>query len=390
MNGDTDVTLSTTEASSPNLGQDALPPAITLTEEQNLALDRILEWAKGPVPEFRLGGFAGTGKTTILKVVNQRLRELKLTTKVCAFTGKAVNVLQRKGINSQTAHSMMYDAHMDPETHAVEFIKRPVLNCDPDVVIWDEASMVSKELLTDVRSFNKKILWVGDPGQLEPVGDNPDLMKEPDFVLQKIHRQVEGNPIIALATTVRLGGSMQHVEVDGLCIKDKSLKASEALGADQVICAKNKTRQGMNDKLRQQLGHAPFQVVEGEKLICLRNNMNLGLFNGMILFVKKMREKFWDRWIVDSEDEVGNKFPRLAIWTKPFTDSTFDEKNPGVIPKKYAYCTYGYVITCHKSQGSEWGHVLVYDEDMPPHIWDMKRWRYTAITRAAKRLTYCI
>lgn len=388
-------------------------PELILTEEQQHAVSVILEWMEqDDKPEFKLGGYAGTGKTTVIKTLLKELRK-KYCVRVAAFTGKAVNVLERKGVSSQTLHSLMYNVDVDPKTGAVEFIKRYVLEDDPDVIIVDESSMVSTELYNDLRSFNLKLLFVGDPGQLEPVGDNPNLMLHPDLVLEHIHRQAADSPIILLGHNVRHGSNLIHPFVDSshpnysqLEVRPKQLKASEAVTASQIICARNKTRTGMNDKLRLFKGISASPLVEGEKIIVLKNNRNWMVFNGMILFVEKIHEDNADHWLIDGKDEVGNMFGKIPIWKEPFTNPTIRDKKDLRISAyvklgasrfsndtqgmQLILADYGYVITCHKSQGSEWPHVLVFDEWMPAEIWDMRRWRYTAITRASEKLTYLI
>lgn len=373
----------------------AEPLGITLTEEQSQAVNMIDDWMKDPdLEEFRLGGYAGTGKTTVIRYILDQLRR-EYGIKVCAFTGKAVNVLQRKKIRAQTMHSLMYNVDVDKKTNAVTFRKKSFLDDEPDLIIVDEASMISSELYTHLRSFRKKLLFVGDPGQLEPVGDNPDLMRATDFVLSKIHRQAEKSPIVRLATKVREGGYMEMTEdPDGLYIRPKALKASEAVTMDQIICAKNATRNGMNDKLRIFLGRKGY-LDPREKIMVLRNNPNWGVFNGMILYIDEILETKYDCWVVNAHDDLDQQYGKLPIWNAPFTDPTLRTKKDIMIPRdrygmQLVFADYGYVITCHKSQGSEWDKVLVYDEWMPPKIWDMKRWRYTAITRAAKELTYLV
>lgn len=369
-------------------------PSITLTDEQQHAVDLIVAWMSDPLnTQFKLGGFAGTGKTTIIKTILEVLRK-KYNIVVVAFTGKAVNVLQRKGIPAQTAHSLMYTCE-ETSPGVFEFFKKTLLDGSPDLIIWDEASMISSDLYKDALSFNKKYLFVGDPGQLEPVGDNPNLMAKPDCTLMKIHRQAENSPIITFATHIRQGGALEvRSPVSGLIIRRKSINSEEALSCDQVIVAKNKTRESFNANLRLYKKLQPNTVVEGEKLICLRNNISAGVFNGMILYVKKIhgtkksKRTFTEVVDVDCEDETGRKYVHLALWRKPFLQEIDPKKD--YPPRDVVYCTYGYVITCHKSQGSEWSKVLIWDEYMPPQVWDMKRWRYTAITRAAKELIYNI
>lgn len=378
------------------------PPGLVLTDEQNCAVDTITDWMRegdDTNPEFKLGGYAGTGKTTIIKTVREELRK-DYNTVVAAFTGKAVNVLQRKGISAQTLHSLMYDVDPKPDG-TVEFHKKSVLKESPDLIIVDEASMISVELYMDLLSFNLKYLFVGDPGQLEPIGDNPNLMAKPDLVLSKIHRQAERSPIVQLATSVRNGGQITDFKDGGedVVIKNKTIRFSEYELVDQILCARNQTRTNLNANIRRAKGYTQ-PLVEGEKIIVLRNNLSYAVFNGMILFVDTIapgrhsnpKAPYWE---VTTHDEIDRKY-RLNLWQDPFTSPIFDKlfgKSP-VVPKvdriPLVYATYGYCITCHKSQGSEWDHVLVMDEWMPPTVWDMKRWRYTAITRAAKKLTYCM
>ena len=258
--------------------------------------------------------------------------------------------------------------------------------------------MISKDIYNGLKSYGKKLLFVGDPGQLEPVGDNPNLMAYPDLVLSKIHRQAEKSPIITLANQVRLGGTLSYPTSDELLIRAKDITKRDFLSFDQCICAKNKTREAMNSQIRQVKEYEPGQVVKGEKIIVLRNNLNFGVYNGLILYVTEVVEsgevtgKYnntpYKVWRCNCEDEIGTKFFRLPIWKQCYTDPLSIQKDT-VIPKEVVYTTYAYVITCHKSQGSEWDRLLVFDEWMPPQVWDMKRWRYTAITRAAKHLTYC-
>jgi len=389
-----------------NFTTSALPPlpppqGIQLTDEQSSAVDRIISWVTDPLSpqEFKLGGYAGTGKTTVAKAIRERLRDLRLHCSFCAFTGKAVNVLQRKGIyEAQTCHSLMYDVDIDPKTGAISFSRKPRLEGRNDVLVNDESSMLSTELYNDLKSYNIKLLFIGDPGQLEPVGDNPDLMRHPDVVLSKIHRQAEQSPIIRFANNVRLG-SRPTPMVDGdLIVRAKSgltIPALIDMGIDQVICAKNKTRTEVNTKYRLALNKPLDHLEPLDKIIVLRNNTQCGVFNGMILFIDEVlqdegqAEFGW--WKVNAHDEIKRKFLGIRVWKKPFmTELPKDFIIPKYDKIPLVYADWGYCITCHKSQGSEWDHVLVWDEWMPPQVWDMKRWRYTAITRAAKKLTYCL
>lgn len=353
-----------------------------------MAVDSITKWMDDPLgqAEFKLGGYAGTGKTTVIKFLLASLRH-KYSIVVCAFTGKAVHVLGKKHVMAQTMHSLMYNV-IPQSDGTIKFEKKAFLEADPDLIIVDESSMISTDLYRDLLSFNRRYLFVGDPGQLEPVGANPNLMQFPDMILSKIHRQAESSPIITFANNIRQGGRPVITKVDGLWIKSKEITSPEFLSNDQVICAKNTTRKLFNDKIRLFKKLPPSEIVAGDKLIVLRNNISYGVFNGMILFVDEVKGTTFQSWTTNCHDEVGRKFFNLPIRIDPIINPTND-KNPK-IPRGVVWCDFGYAITCHKSQGSEWDNVLVWSEWMHPSVWDNKRWQYTAITRAAKNLTFCI
>ena len=366
---------------------------IVLTEEQLLACDLIQQWHKnGKKQIFCLGGYAGTGKTTIQHVIRDRLDILGSRSVVGAYTGKAVHVLHRKGIvDASTIHSMIYNCEVQKDG-SFEFFLKPKIEGNPRLIIIDEASMISRELYNDLRSFDVPILFVGDPGQLEPIGDNPNLMAKPDFVLSKIHRQAESSPIIRFASEIRQGGVAKEKTEDGLCIRSKvGFDIPLAATFDQVICARNKTRTDINRRFRKFLDKPTDRLQPLDKIIVLRNNMSFGVFNGMILYIDLILERTDLYTKVDAHDETQKKFNNLLIWNEPFQKEL---PKDFIVPKfnkqSLIVADWGYCITCHKSQGSEWEKVLIWFEWMPPQVWDNKRWSYTAITRAAKELTYCL
>lgn len=366
------------------------PPSITLTDEQQTAINSILAWFNGHTPmnhvprhEFKLGGYAGTGKTTIINYLLTEITSIRAN--VCAFTGKACHVLRKKGIHSsQTIHSMIYDCEENKDG-SVSFVLKRRLEGNPNLIIIDEASMLSSDLYRDLLTFNIPLLFIGDPGQLEPVGDNPNLMLAPNYVLTKIHRQALNSPIITLATQVRQGFPVKITDPTGAClVKAKFITDEELSQCSQVICAKNATRSILNRRIRTALGRVDAPLNLGEKLICLRNNRRYAMFNGLICYVEDFTEHE-HYWLCTLRDEGDKIYHSIRVWKKPFLTPLEKLEQP---PRDMLYFDYGYAITCHKSQGSEWPHVLVYDEIM--FKTDMKRWRYTAITRASEKLTYCI
>jgi len=364
---------------------------IQLSTQQQEARGAIRESLKRH-RSFKLGGFAGTGKTTLLKYVIEDLSELGRCA-VMAPTGRAANVLCNKGVNATTIHRYLYELIND---HPIEFRLKDTV--EAAFFIIDESSMLSTPIMADLLSFQKPILFVGDPAQLEPVGDDAKAMHKPDFVLTQIHRTMEDSDIIKFATRLRSSGahpstlqrefeqSLPHNANSNLSFRaSNTIKRSEWLNFDQIIVGTNKTRARFNQTFKKSLEALP---VADDKLICLKNDYTCGVFNGEIFIVTP--DKDGDIYGQDSdtgfniihlraEDGSVNWYP---FWEEYFFDQSL---NPLYKSKGQVWFDYAYAITCHKSQGSEWDNVAVVDEAFgnPPN-----RWRYTAATRAAKNLTW--
>lgn len=361
-----------------------------LSAQQQAAKTLILDWLVMPGKQtFKLGGFAGVGKTFLIKYI---LQHVDVPYAVTSFTGKAVSVLRRKGVPvAQTMHSYLYTPRVEKDGSCT-FEKKLQHEFNEELIVNDESSMVSRDLNNDLLTTGAKILYVGDPGQLEPVGDNPDLMHSPDIVLDEIHRQAGTSPILKLATSVRTGGKVEQgrEECNGSFVevisKNKALE-DHAENVDQIICGYNATRIKINEKIREMYQyHKAGVLVVGEKLICLRNNARKGIFNGMTCTVEKIRKDWSDCWVLDIKDELGRTVSNLKANRKCMISGEWTQSD-GRLPFEHNLFTYGYCITCHKSQGSEWDRVMVLDQ-AESRIWSASRWRYTAITRAAKELIY--
>ena len=354
--------------------------SIVLTRAQENAVSLAIQAFERGDPLFRIGGYAGTGKTTIAKEIVKRI---KGSVAVCAFTGKAANVLHHKGLpGARTIHRTIYD--YDERTES--FVRKPALHAK--AILIDEGSMVSDTLWEDLQRFGLPIIVIGDPGQLEPVGNDPRLMHDPDIVLEEIHRQAAESQIITLANHVRKGGHVPKGEWRDVQVLPKFRANDDLLWADQVLCGYNVTRVQVNDFIRHELGLSGDGVVaEGERIICLQNNLDLGVFNGQMFTVDSIKEEgeYRIKARVTGDDGVSRK---MDLWPGHFGQ----EKKIGydVLRKvrDRVIADYAYGITVHKSQGSEFFKVIVIDEQCS--VWDSVRWRYTAITRAASELRYYV
>ena len=352
--------------------------AMNLTPEQRNAITKAVD-AIGEGSLFRIGGYAGTGKTTIAKYIVASIPGAM----VCAFTGKAANRLAEKGLPmARTIHSTIYD--YDP--HRRKFHLKDKSDISGRYFLIDEGSMVSRQLWEDVNSFQKPIIVLGDPGQLEPIGDDPNLMRDPDVVLYEIHRQGEGSGIITFANDIRCGLSISRIDYPDVEIfYDQRPALTDAMQADVVICGFNRRRKSINDAFRSAKGYKDT-LQAGEKVICLKNNMELGVFNGQMFDVREVK---WETDQLISTIVADNGDCRDMMFHKLFfgkARTVIDKHSNARNISDAVVADYGYAITAHKSQGSEWDNVLVIDQQCP--YWDAVRWRYTAITRGSKTLKY--
>jgi exodeoxyribonuclease-5 len=361
-----------------------------LSEDQARAFQTLTEWVNRAVGHKRvdqlsLGGYAGTGKTTLLRLL---IDEIDPYPQVMSLTGKAVSVLIKKTIPAQTIHSTIY--HVEIEKKKPVFYLRDRLEDHADLFIIDEASMVSTALYKDLLTFGIPILWVGDHGQLEPIGQNPGVMKCPDVRLEKIHRQAAGNPIIMFADKVRRGAvpeaiaSKEHKEIE--FTRKTRVDDDDFLRVDQVIVALNRTRVKINKHYRHKMGFPADRLQPGDRVVCLKNNRKEGIFNGLQgKVVNCSLNKDWPVYWAIVELENGR------IWEGEMLAEQFNKVKGLVEPDKAiwkaSFWDYAYAITCHKAQGSVWPAVLVMEE--PSYgLWSVARWRYTAVTRASEKLIY--
>lgn len=371
---------------------EAVVVTIALTDEQEKAVESmvaVLTKKAGGQKMLKLGGLAGTGKTTIINEALRRANravhsdnELVLDPEgiaVSAFTGKAVSVLRKKGIpEAKTLHSLMYEVETDSKGK-MHFFKKPRLYV-PGVIV-DEASMLNMDLYMDLMSYQLPTVFVGDHGQLEPVGDDPGLMRSPDIRLEQIHRQAAESRILQWAHACREGTQARvdfpkNDEFQRLSKNDAMTRCHEY---DAVLCGFNKTRVAINSVIRHRRGFEG-DLVPGERLICLRNNRELGVFNGMMMTVEDVHNFDGYYWDIDVVTDTGQDLTHQSVALRP-------EGNPMGIPRDVVIADYGYCLTVHKSQGSEWNKVLVFEEIWADK-WDPRRWRYTAATRAAKHLSW--
>ncbi len=355
--------------------------------QQEAALKAVGEWLKrGDRQTFRLFGYAGSGKTTLARTLAE---DSDGETVFGAFTGKAALVMRGKGCKgARTIHSLIYRAR-DTDTEEPSFeLNDESPAAKANLIIIDECSMVDAELGRDLLSFGKKVLVLGDPAQLPPVkGGGFFTESEPDVMLTEVHRQAADNPIIQLSMLIREGGRLKaghYGETD--VIHRSEIDAERVKNADQILVGLNKTRRAYNQRMRQLAERQGVFPEPGDKLVCLRNDSKKGLLNGSLWTVKTSspvrRKKL--RLSVVPEEDAGQKPLRIGVLPEFFTGE--EETIPYGLRRDSDEFDYGYTLTVHKAQGSQWDDVVLFDESYAFRE-HRSRWLYTGITRAAKRLT---
>lgn len=394
--------------------------------QQAEALQAVTRWIRDrDRPFFFLGGFAGTGKTTIAKELAAQSDGM---VKFVAYTGKAASVMRSMGCyNAQTIHSLIYQPGDKSRKHLIELraylaevesklglageaqqpmlereieqtkhnialeqenLKRPMftLNLESELrgaalLVVDEASMVDRQTALDLLSFDVPILCLGDPAQLPPVfGVGYFTAGEPDYMLTEVHRQALESPVLWIATEIRQGRMPIHGIYGESAIVTR-VEPEEVLAADQVVVGMNATRRASNKRVRQLRGYFDRSMypVEGERLVCLRNNHEIGLLNGALYTALDDA--------MESHGYVGLRIapveggqPLYVSAHPEYFLGTEKSISPFMLREAEQF-DFGYAMTVHKMQGSQCESVVLFDE------WrgaDWRNWIYTGVTRASR------
>jgi exodeoxyribonuclease-5 len=358
--------------------------------EQDSALKTVSRWIEsGSAQVFRLFGYAGTGKTTLARHLAQHIDgEVAFG----AFTGKAALVMRAKGCNdARTIHSLIYRPREIESEEPVFVLNDESAAATASLIVIDECSMVDAELGRDLLSFGKKVLVLGDPAQLPPVkGGGFFTEAEPDIMLTEVHRQAADDPIIRMSMVVRDGGRVSRGAYGrSRVIGRDELDTEDVQKADQVLVGLNKTRRAYNRRLRELGGFSGTLPAAGEKLVCLKNNRQKGLLNGGIFTVEKaaMVRRGKVRMAVRPEESRGGKPIRVGVLPQFFEGG--EDEIPYALRRNSDEFDFGYALTVHKAQGSQWDDVVLFDESYAFRE-HRARWLYTGITRAAQRLTVVV
>jgi exodeoxyribonuclease-5 len=385
---------------------------LDLTPQQGNAIRQIFGWLAESTPEpFILGGYAGTGKSTLTAITRLILRKKRPKWRVAfaSFTGKATRVLDEKlkeqkakfpGDHISTLHSLLYAPVINSSGHITDWIRKTKFPYQ--LLIVDEASMITEEIWRDIRLTGMPVLAVGDHGQLPPIGSTFNLMAQPDFTLETIHRQVAGSPILEVARLAREVGKIP-VQKFGPGVQKFDATSSEAqvLMDDFFQSYKNDTifltgfntsRVKINASIRAALWRESNQPESGDLVVCLKNDWELGIYNGMTgtLSNVQVEERDGDTTIsytADITDDLGNLLYSGKLSAEQFNQPTTLKYSKVQQREIGQLFDYGYALTVHKAQGSQARKVIVLEERSKHTANDeWRRWLYTAVTRAEEEL----
>ena len=392
---------------------------IILNEQQDECVKLAVKWFKNYSSKqtFEISGPAGSGKTTIVRTIIQNLGLKMEDVLFVAYVGKAALQLTRSGVNGRTIHSAFYDIEFVPVKDEdgkpmvkngriitrPEFVKKKKIPSNIKLIVIDEAPMVNESFGVDIESFNIPIICLGDLQQLPPVIGGTKYLIRPDYVITKIMRQAEGNPIIYLSQLASRGEKIPYGKYGDKCyvIPKDRVNDNMLLNADMIITPTNASRARCNRYIREELRRIDSELpVEGEKLICRKNNRNriiddnVYLVNGMLGYVTNVDKSTYNSKTVDISftPDFNDKlnFHNVRIDYKTLmqsiqTDNTNYKKGYSM----YDMFEFGDCITVHLSQGSQADNVLFISEPFGRGDRDLQaKLEYTGITRASQGLIY--
>ena len=386
-----------------------------LTKKQEEGLKIAVARYKSREKYTVISGYAGTGKSTLVRFIIDALDVDKDKVAYATYTGKAAEVLRKKGNpNAMTLHQLLYDSI---PRQGGGFIRIPKKQLDYSIVVVDEVSMVPKTMVDMLLAHRIYILFLGDPFQLPQIDkkETHTLLDKPHIFLDQVMRQAAESEIIQLTMKIRNGEDIPFMHGKEVIVAPKAeLVTGHLTWADIIICATNKTRHNMNRQKRELLGYSGV-LQTGERIIVKRNYWEdcdedgNALVNGTVGTVANPYESFVriPSYVKNDRRDLpliscvftpdgGKSFDTFEIdkdyllkeepcvdWQVSYQLGKLKPKIGDILPKQ---ATYGYALTCHAAQGSEFDKVLVIEESFPFDKTEHQRWLYTATTRAAEKL----
>ncbi len=396
--------------------------SIALNDDQISAVEMVRQKVRERVRVVSASGHAGTGKTTMLGELVAALDSDRVFAVVVTPTNKAATVLRSKGVSAATLYAIFFTlVEVSKNPKKMIFVPNIDRNDDlapgkldrAEVIIVDEASMLSSWAKDQLLRMCRTLVLIGDANQLPPVGDNITprgyfCSLQHDATLTQVMRN--DGEVLALANAVRV--SPDGKRLAGIDLSEyeppEAFEQCVVLDRPQFVCWRNVTRWHVNARVRKVLGRTSVLPVPGDLMVC-RNNYSDNLLNGtqgeLLSFAwdgkKRLALATVDLGTVTEIIEVDMLLflrDQLPVLARPYSE-LMEKWQHQDLEEEAAALTYGYAVTAHTAQGGEWPIVCMIDERQglhqmsekqhhedpkrnPPADEVCRRWAYTAVTRA--------
>jgi len=340
-----------------------------LTREQESGLKILKDKIENGSPVTILQGAAGTGKSYLLSYLLSSLDYLEEELAFVSFTGTAAKILQKQGLPASTIHKLVYNPII-VRGSCVGFKRKSreeLLRIK--LIVVDEFSMLTQEILKDLMTYKIPLLLVGDLYQLPPIGTPNQYINSADVFLEEVHRQALGNPILWAATQVRLGNGLPGgIYGNTLFVGRKEDASEDWFRKDvQIITGLNKTKDDLNLTMA-----GTVNPMVGHKIIFLKNDMGKGITNGTIASLLHLRRIYRNTYALSIITEDGERIDNYQA------EFILTGETPQM---RGQYFSYAYAISCHKAQGQTFDTPgIVFDESSFFGV-NSRKWLYTAISR---------
>lgn len=384
-----------------------------LTTKQQQGLKIALERYKCGEKYTVISGYAGSGKTTLVSFIISALDlDPEFDVAYVAYTGKASEVLREKGNpNATTAHKLLYYSKQLPSG---KYFYTPRKKIPYKLVVLDEASMFPKNMWDLLLSYDVYVIACGDPFQIPVIDKTQDnhILDHPHVFLDEIMRQAKESDIICLSMDIRHGKTLKPYRGNDIQVfRNKDLKDGMYFWADQILTSTNQARYNINNYIREAENRKTKPEI-GDKVICLQNSWDImseekgnPLINGTIGWIenlkvetvfyklqkKRVAANILRANITTQYDTYVNlpiDYKALTTGKKTFTpQQEYFLRKDKINPELPIEFNYGYAITGHRAQGSQWPKVLVLEERFPFERVEHARWLYTTVTRGTDKVT---
>lgn len=383
-----------------------------MSDDQAIALDDLFAAVDEGQRILLLEGAAGTGKTWLMKKFAARAKSLGWAIQYMAPTGQAAHKLSKTvGEEAKTIHSALYSKVLDGDNGEPIFADPKPLTerAVRTFIICDESSMVDEYLHRDIIAnlpVNCVLLYVGDPEQLEPVkGKWGPPFGNATATLTVVHRQALESDVLRVATELRFGAKLPTNNVGDSYFYQKGRLADAAYwlvehfeAGSNAVCLTytNKARKGINLLARKHLGFLnKGKIVVGERLVVKFNNKAAGKRNGETFDVQSLTDISGAVRLVTTTGAVLYAHPDLIGADIATFKETRDKYALLTNTRLWVHIDYGYCLTVHSAQGSEYEHVMLaltgtmkwMVQNKKMKVTSARRLCYTALTRAKSTFT---